>query len=83
MKNIVTLILVGLIVWAPLSTLLFYAQGGDENELQKNIKKYRESINILIRGIGNIAWLFFDMTNRWVISIVSFVLLFLFKIGGY
>jgi len=68
-------------LWGPGFSLLLLGSGTTEEALKKNLEEFRASTNIIIRSWGNLLWIFFDKLNRWIISLIGFVILFFLKIG--
>lgn len=81
MKETLLLLLIGFCLWPFLFTIGYYANGGDEKDLQKRIHLLRNSDPIISRVYGFVSWIFFDKQNRWLISFLSLTLLVVLKIG--
>ena len=81
MKEMLFLLMIGLVSWPFLFTIGFYANGGDEKDLQKKLQLLRSDDSIFFRVCGFVMWIFFDKKNRWIISFSSLIFLIILKFG--
>ncbi|MET4575630.1 hypothetical protein ABIE13_000727 [Ottowia thiooxydans] len=70
-----------LAIWGPAFTFVAYGYGVVESELDLKILKNRHHPSFYIRCWGTVVWIFFNQINRWIVSLVGFLMLFAVRIG--
>jgi hypothetical protein len=82
MRETIFWVLLVMTLWAPLFTASYFIYGLGEKRLQQEIEELRGSSNWGVCSYGFVLWVFLDLTNRWIISLVGAVLLFMLKLMG-
>lgn len=76
-------ILVLLTVWAPAFTVMYYANGGEEEKLKASVQALRQSSSLLKRLIAGACFPFVDQVGRWGVSLMGLCGLLAMKLGGF
>ncbi|WP_137895070.1 hypothetical protein [Ramlibacter sp. 2FC] len=82
MRNFVFWLLVVMAAWAPMFSLGYYVNGGQEDRLDSALSKMTRSGSFARRCLGGFLHLLMGKISRWVFSVIGFLGLFIAKLGS-